>query len=194
MNAWAELRDARLEDERVLLRPLTASDRAQVHAIAFDEEIWRYFPSRVDSEAAFERFFARALEEQAAGTRVVFAVVDKALDRVAGSMSYGNLAEAELRIEIGWSWLGAAWRGSGLNTHAKRLLLRHAFERLGCERVEFKTDILNARARKGLEKIGATCEGVFRSYNFMPGGRRRDAIWYSIIKAEWPSVKARLWT
>ncbi|KJY40503.1 GCN5 family acetyltransferase, partial [Streptomyces sp. NRRL B-1568] len=99
--------------------------------------------------------------------------------RTAGSMSFGNMAEADRRLEIGWSWLGRDFRGKGVNRWAKYLLLRHAFETLGAERVEFKTDILNEQARRGLRNIGAVEEGTLRSFNFMPGGRRRDAIFYS---------------
>jgi RimJ/RimL family protein N-acetyltransferase len=107
-------------------------------------------------------------------------------------MAYGNPAEADKRLEIGWSWLGRGFRGTHINSWAKYLLLEYAFETMGCERVEFKTDILNLQARAGLTKIGATEEGVLRSYNFMPGGRRRDAIYYSVLRAEWPRVKEAL--
>jgi RimJ/RimL family protein N-acetyltransferase len=107
-------------------------------------------------------------------------------------MAYGNLSEADRRLEIGWSWLGNAYRGCGVNRWAKFLLLEHAFERLSCERVEFKTDVLNVQARKALRNIGATEEGIFRSYNYMPDGRRRDAVYYSILRREWPNVRAGL--
>lgn len=95
-------------------------------------------------------------------------------------------------MEIGWSWLGKKYRGTGVNQEAKRLLLEHAFEVLGCERVEFKTGVLNIQAEKGLLNIGATEEGVLRSYNQVLGGRRRDAIYYSILRSEWPAAKARM--
>jgi RimJ/RimL family protein N-acetyltransferase len=104
-------------------------------------------------------------------------------------MCYGNLAENEKRIEVGWSWLGRQYRGTGINKWAKHLLLEYAFEILKCERVEFKTDVLNAQARKGLENIGAKQEGILRSYNYMPDGRRRDAVYYSILRSEWNQVK-----
>ena len=123
------------------------------------------------------------------GTRLVFEFLDRATGRLAGSTAYGNMSEAERRLEIGWSWLGKAYRGTGINRSVKRLLLGHAFESLGCERVEFKTDELNLRARAGLRSIGAQEEGTLRSFNYMPGGRRRNAVYYSILKDEWPGLR-----
>ncbi|WP_425559068.1 GNAT family N-acetyltransferase [Kutzneria kofuensis] len=107
-------------------------------------------------------------------------------------MSYGNLAERDGRLEIGWSWLGRDFRGRGVNGAAKNLLLAHAFDRMGAERVEFKTDRRNEQARRGLRNIGATEEGTLRSFNPMPDGTRRDAVYYSVLRAEWPAVRQRL--
>lgn len=190
--SWTDLAAATLEDERVLLRPLAEQDREALHAVALDPDIWRYFVSRVDTDEDYHAFFDAALADQRAGRRVVFLVVDRTTGRAAGSMSFGNLAEADRRLEIGWSWLGRDFRGKGVNRRAKFLLLRHAVEVLGAERVEFKTDVLNEQARRGLRNIGAVEEGTLRSFNFMPGGRRRDAVFYSVLRAEWPGVKAQL--
>ncbi|CAL9638493.1 GNAT family N-acetyltransferase [Streptomyces sp. enrichment culture] len=190
--SWTDLAAATLEDERVLLRPLAEQDREALHAVALDPDIWRYFVSRVDTDEDYHAFFDAALADQRAGRRVVFLVVDRTTGRAAGSMSFGNLAEADRRLEIGWSWLGRDFRGKGVNRRAKFLLLRHAVEVLGAERVEFKTDVLNERARRGLRNIGAVEEGTLRSFNVMPGGRRRDAVFYSVLRAEWPGVKAQL--
>jgi RimJ/RimL family protein N-acetyltransferase len=186
---WEQLCHARLENEHVLLRPIVASDADQFRAIAFDADIWTYFVSRITNEAEFDRFMTSAVEDICARRRIAFGVISKAANRIAGSMSYGNLAEKEKRLEIGWSWLGKEFRGAGINRWAKYLLLEHAFEKLHCERVEFKTDVLNKQARRGLENIGATQEGIFRSYNYMPDNRRRDAVFYSIVKGEWPRIK-----
>lgn len=189
---WKTLAEVRLENDEVMLRRIERSDRAALSKIAFDPEIWRYFVQRVANEQDLDRFLELAIDDTAAGRRTVFAVLDKASGSLAGSMAYGNLSEPEKRLEIGWSWLGSAYRGRGTNRWAKFLLLRHAFEHLLCERVEFKTDVLNLQARKALKNIGATEEGVFRSYNTMPGGRRRDAVYYSILRSEWPIVRAGL--
>jgi RimJ/RimL family protein N-acetyltransferase len=189
---WNDLGSIVLENDAVRLRALTHDDRAMLRDIVFDPDIWRYFVAQVASEDDLGRFLETAVADTRAGRRVVFGVIDKRSGRLAGSMAYGNPAEVDRRIEIGWSWLGREFRGTHLNCATKYLLLEHAFEALGCERVEFKTDVLNLQARAGLKKIGATEEGVLRSYNVMPGGRRRDAIYYSILRAEWPRVKEAL--
>jgi RimJ/RimL family protein N-acetyltransferase len=190
--SWERIRDAKLENEHLLLRRIVAEDREQLHDIAFDPEIWRYFVSRVSTEAEFDKFMTDAIEDTDAGRRIAFCVISKSAGRIAGSMCYGNLAPSEKRLEIGWSWLGKEFRGAGINRWAKYLLLEYAFETLGCERVEFKTDVLNKQAKRGLRNIGAKEEGVLRSYNFMPDNRRRDAVYYSILKSEWPAVKETL--
>lgn len=190
--SWIDEAPAVLENEHVRLAPITSADREPLHEVAMDPDIWRYFVSRVETDAEYDKFFDATLADHAAGRRAVFIITDKASGRVAGSMSFGNLAEADRRIEIGWSWLGRDFRGEGLNRWAKFLLLEHAFERLGAERVEFKTDQLNEMARRGLRNIGAKEEGTLRSFNPMPGGRRRDAVFYSILRAEWPRVKEQL--
>ncbi|MBW7982875.1 GNAT family N-acetyltransferase [Enterobacillus tribolii] len=189
---WQTTASATLENEHVMLRPVREDDRESIRALARDSHIWRYFVFRVSSEEEFENFFNAMLSDQATGTRAVFIVVDKASGQIAGSMSFGNMVEKEARLEIGWSWLGEAFRGKGINRWAKYLLMRHAFEVLGVLRVEFKTDVLNLQARAGLRNIGAKEEGVLRSFNFMPDGRRRDAVFYSVLADEWPQVSHSL--
>ncbi|ABD12627.1 GNAT family N-acetyltransferase [Frankia sp. CcI156] len=190
--AWRTDGPAVLDNDHVRLAPVTEADREALRAIAFDPDIWRYFVFRVESDADFEAFFDASLADHRAGRRCVFVITDKRTGRVAGSMSYSNLSEPDARLEIGWSWLGRDFRGTGINRWAKVLLLEHAFERLGALRVEFKTDVLNTQARGGLRNIGAVEEGVLRSYNPMPDGRRRDAIYYSVLVEEWPIVKKTL--
>ncbi|MCH7232173.1 GNAT family N-acetyltransferase [Glycomyces sp. L485] len=191
-TAWNRTASAVLENDHVQLRPVTEAHREPLRKIAFGDGIWDYFVSRVDTAADFDALFDAMVADQAAGRRAVFTIVDKATERAAGSSSYGNMAEADRRLEIGWSWLGVDFQGQGVNRWAKYLLLQHAFEDMGAVRVEFKTDVLNARARAGLRKIGAREEGVLRSFNYMPGGRRRDAVYYSVLANEWPSVKDQL--
>lgn len=190
--SWAETAPSILDNEYVRVRPISPQDREALHAVAMDPHIWRYFVSLVETDEDYHAWFDASLADHTAGRRVVFVITDKASGRVAGSMSFGNLAETDARIEIGWSWLGQDFRGHGINRWAKYLLMEHAFERLGAERVEFKTDQLNEQARRGLRNIGAVEEGVLRSFNYMPGGRRRDAVYYSVLRAEWPEVKRAL--
>lgn len=189
---WKNINTVTLRSERLFVRPIQADDKSQLGELAKDSTIWTYFVQQINGEADLEKFMVSALTDTQAGTRIVFTILDRQSGEILGSMAYGNLSEPERRLEIGWSWLGQQHRGTGVNREAKRLLLEHAFDVLGCERVEFKTDVLNVQARKGLLNIGATEEGVLRSFNYMPGGRRRDAIYYSILKSEWPSVMARM--
>lgn len=191
-RTWVERARVRLENEYVRLTPVQEGDRDGWREQALDPDIWTHFVTRVDDEAGFERFFDSYLAASETGKRTTFTITDLVGGRIAGSMSYGNLSEPDLRLEIGSSWLGRDFRGRGVNHWAKYLLMRHAFEAMDAERVEFKTDVLNERARRGLRAIGATEEGVLRSYNVMPGGRRRDAVYYSVLRAEGPLARTRL--
>ncbi|TDD34947.1 N-acetyltransferase [Actinomadura sp. KC06] len=190
--SWTSRASAVLENDHALLTPIAEEHREPLRAVAMDPDIWRYFVALIETPEDYERYFAEALADQAAGRRAVYVITDRATGGVAGSTSFGNIQEAEARIEVGWSWLGADYRGTYLNRWAKLLMLRHAFEELGAERVEFKTDELNVQARRGLRNIGAQEEGILRSFNYMPGGRRRNAVFYSILRPEWPTVKEML--
>jgi RimJ/RimL family protein N-acetyltransferase len=190
--SWNEVAAISLENEYVLLRPVRPEDRASLHAIAMDPEIWRYFVTRIETDADFDAFFDAGIADQQAGRRVVYHITDKRAGHTAGSTSFCNMAENDGRLEIGWSWLGRDFQGTGVNRWAKFLMLRHAFEQMAAERVEFKTDRLNTQARHGLRNIGAREEGTLRSFNPMPDGRRRDAVYYSVLRAEWPHVREQL--
>ena len=189
---WAEIGAVTLENEHVLLRPVEPGDRAALHAIAMDPRIWRYFVMRIGTDADFDAFFDLGIADQLAGTRVVYLIIDKRTGAAAGSMSFCSIMEKDGRIEIGWSWLGIDAQGKGINRWAKFLMMQHAFEHMGAQRVEFKTDKLNVQARRGLVNIGALEEGTLRSFNPMPDGRRRDAVYYSVLQPEWPRVREQL--
>ncbi|MGW7290783.1 GNAT family N-acetyltransferase [Streptomyces xiamenensis] len=189
---WAQIAGTTLENDHVLLRPIVPGDREALREPAMDPRIWRYFVQRIETDADFDAFFDAALTDQDAGRRVVHHIIDKSTGRTAGSMSFCNMAEADGRLEIGWSWIGTRFQGQGVNRWSKFLMLEHAFTRLAAERVEFKTDVLNLQARRGLRNIGATEEGTLRSFNPMPGGRRRDAVYYSVLRGEWPRLREQL--
>ena len=192
--SWAEKAAVPLENEHILLRPVRSEDREALRALAMDPRIWRYFTVRVATDEDFDAFFDLGIADLEAGRRVVYYIADKRTGTVAGSMSFGNIMEKDGRLEIGWSWLGVESQGRGINRWAKFLMMQHAFEQLDAERVEFKTDRLNVQARHALLNIGAREEGILRSFNPMPDGRRRDAVYYSVLKAEWPQVKEQLLT
>ncbi|MEE1752883.1 GNAT family N-acetyltransferase [Streptomyces sp. SP18CS02] len=187
--SWDRLADLELANERVTLRRVGVADTDAFARIVYEPEIWRYFVQRIETPTDLHAFMETAIRDTLTGIRIVFAVIDNAHGGIVGSTAYGNLAAADRRLEIGWSWLHSGARRTGVNRAAKLALLDHAFGALGCERVEFKTDVLNTGARAGLAGIGAVEDGVLRSFNFMPGGRRRDVVYYSILREEWPAVR-----
>jgi RimJ/RimL family protein N-acetyltransferase len=178
-----------LENQHALLRPMQPGDVAGFREIAFDPEIWRFFIFAIANEADLTTYVSQSLQAHNAEQRVVFTIVDQATGRIAGSTSFGNFSAPDRRVEIGWSWLAPRFHGSPLNRSCKFLLFRHAFERENLARVELKTDVLNVRARRAMQKVGCTEEGILRSHTVMPGGRRRDTIYYSLLASEWPRVK-----
>lgn len=182
--------DIQLQTDQVLLVPLGKSHADPLYALARgDESMWTYFSLNLSDRLQFESWMAAAFSDKTAGTRRPFTIIDKLSGQIAGSMSIGNISLHDLRLEIGWSWLGREFRGTEVNRHAKFCLLQYAFESLHCERVEFKTDVLNQRARRGLEKIGGKQEGVLRSHMTMWNNRRRDSVYYSILKNEWHGLR-----
>ena len=178
-----------LQDARVLLRPFRQEDIPALAAIALDEEIWRYMPTRISNAQELKAWAQTVTEGYRLGSRYTFMIEDKATGQLAGSTSYGNISAPDKRLEIGWTWLSREYRGSGLNRHCKFLLLRYAFEELQMERVELKGDALNTRSRRAMLKIGATEEGTLRSHTLMHDGRRRDTVYYSILRTEWPHIR-----
>ena len=137
-------------------------------------------------------YIETALGEQARGESLPFAIAEKTTGRAIGSTRYGNIDRTHHRVEIGWTWVARDWQRTAVNTEAKYLLLKHAFETLGCMRVELKTDALNARSRAAILRIGAREEGIFRNHMITANGRIRHTVYFSIIDSEWPAAKARL--
>lgn len=178
-----------LETDKVLLRPLQHLDIASFSPITTDASVWKYFTLLLDDAAQLQRWVEMALAEREEGKRIPFTIIEKTSGAVCGSTSLGSISYFDKRIEIGWSWLAKQYQGTGINFHAKFSLLSYAFEILEFERVEIKTDNLNERAKQGLRKIGAKEEGVLRSHMQMPLNRRRDSVYFSILKNEWPGVR-----
>ena len=178
-----------LETDRVLLRPIEESDYTALLDLARDEGMWYYFTLNLADKNDLRKWMGIAFAEKASGSRRPFTIIDKATNKIAGSSSMGNIAYHDLRLEIGWSWLGKNFRGTDINRHAKFCMMNYAFEELNFERVEFKTDVLNERAKQGLRKVGGIEEGVLRSHMTMWNDRRRDSIYFSVIKNEWLQLK-----
>ena len=183
----------RLEGRLVVLEPLDAEHEAGLWEAAGAPEVWKWMPARSgESPEAFHAWMTTALGDAEAGTRVPFAVLDAGSGRPIGSSSYLTLRPEHRGLEIGHTWMTRESWGTGANAEAKLLLLEHAFEGLGCMRVEFKTDALNARARSALAAIPAQFEGIFRRHMLVRDGELRDSAYYSVIDAEWPAVKTAL--
>jgi RimJ/RimL family protein N-acetyltransferase len=181
-----------LEGRHVRLEPLSEAHHADLAAVGLDEELWRWIPTPVRTPEEMCAYIATALEEQARGVSLPFALIEKAGGRAIGSTRYGNIDRAHHRVEIGWTWVAPPWQRTGVNTEAKYLLLRHAFETLGCIRVELKTDSLNERSRNAILRVGASEEGTFRNHMITSSGRLRHTVYFSILDSEWPGVKSGL--
>lgn len=181
-----------LEGRQVRLEPLALSHEADLCEVAFDKEIWRYTTSVIEKPEDLREYMETAIRWQREGTALPFATIDKALGRAVGSTRYAGIDSANRHLEIGWTWIASDYQRTYVNTEAKYLMLRHAFENLHCLRVEFKTDSLNEKSRRALLRIGAKEEGTFRNHMIMPDGRLRHSVYYSIIDSEWPAVKAAL--
>ncbi len=185
-------RPVTLEGRHVRLEPLSLAHQDRLCAVGLDAELWRWAQTSLVTPADMRAYIETALAWQAQGTALPFAILARATGQVVGSTRYANIERAERRLEIGWTWIARAAQRTPVNTEAKYLLLRHAFEMLGCIRVEFKTDVLNERSRAALLRIGAKQEGVLRSHMITASGRVRDSVYFSIVAAEWPAVKAGL--
>ena len=181
-----------LEGRHVRLEPLAQTHHEALCAIGLDPEIWELIPYRVATPADMAAYIQTALDDQAGGTALPFVTVHAPSGQVVGSTRYMNIDVANRRLEIGATWIAGPWRRTAVNTEAKYLMLRHAFETLGCIRVELKTDALNQRSRNAIRRIGAIEEGTLRQHMITWSGRLRDSVYFSILDSEWPRVKQDL--
>ena len=181
-----------LRGRYVRLEPLTLQHCDGLSEVGLDAELWRWIPVPVLTQEHMAEYVETALKEQAAGTSLPFAQIDAATGKVIGSTRYSNIERTHHRVEIGWTWIAPQWQRTAVNTEAKYLLLRHAFETLACNRVELKTDSLNAKSRAAILRIGAQQEGIFRNHMITATGRIRHTVYFSITNEEWPGVKLRL--
>jgi RimJ/RimL family protein N-acetyltransferase len=181
-----------LEGQHVRLEPLAMLHAAGLAAVGLEEDLWKWIPTPVRTPDEMCSCVQTALNEQKSGSALPFVLMEKASGRVIGSTRYGNIERAHHRVEIGWTWVARQWQRTPVNTEAKYLLLRHAFETLQCIRVELKTDSLNERSRAAILRIGAHEEGIFHNHMITASGRIRHTVYFSILDSEWPEVKAQL--
>lgn len=181
-----------LEGRQVRLEPLSEKHHSGLCEIGLEEDLWALIPYRVTAPEEMRTYIATALAGQAAGAALPFATIAIASGKPIGSTRFMNIDTGNRRVEIGSTFIGKPWQRTVVNTEAKYLMLRHAFETWDCLRVELKTDALNWRSREAILRIGAQEEGTLRQHVVTSSGRVRDTVYFSILKTEWPGVKANL--
>jgi len=176
----------------VSLEPLAERHEAGLRAAASDSRIFSWMPYRLSEPVVFEAWFAGVREACARREMATFVTIARASGSAIGSTSYLAPRPHDRSVEIGGTWLTPAAWGTGANVEAKLLMLAHAFDVLGCVRVELKTDARNERSRRAMEALPAQFEGIHRQHMVLPDGTLRDSAWYSVIDREWPGVRAHL--
>lgn len=181
-----------LTGQLVSLEPLQLEHLSALCEFGLDAELWKWTLGVITDEAAMEKYVGSALEDQESGLAMPFVTRERDSKRIVGSTRFGNIDQANRKVEIGWTWIASAWQRTSVNTEAKLLMLTHAFEVWNCIRVEFKTDALNEKSRTALARIGAKEEGTMRNHMITESGRFRDSVYFSIIESEWRQVKSDL--
>jgi N-acetyltransferase len=182
-----------LQGRWVRLEPLAEAHVPQLAIAGRDDVIWKFMRyGHITTEPGMRAWVLELLEAQAQGTDLPFAVIHLASGAAIGSTRYLEIRRLHRALEIGGTWYALAFQRTAVNTECKYLLLRHAFEDLGCLRVQFKTDLRNERSQRALERIGAVKEGVLRNHMILPDGTIRHSVYYSMIDSEWPAIKTHL--
>ena len=182
-----------LEGEVVRLEPIAPAHEEGLWEASRDPRTWRWLSiAQPQTRAELRAYVGAALAAAADGSELPFATIRRTDDSVVGSTRFLALRPEHRSVEIGWTWLTPGAWGTGANVEAKLLMLEHAFEALGCLRVELKTDARNERSRGALAALPAQLEGVHRKHMLVRGGERRDSAWYSVLDDEWPAVRANL--
>lgn len=181
-----------LEGAHVRLEPLDVRHVEALAGVALDPGLWRWMLSDVRDRDDLERYVAKALAQRDTGRVLPFATVSRADRHAVGSTRFTRIEPAHRRVEIGASWIGTRWQRTALNTEAKYMMLRHAFEVWGCIRVAFRVDVGNLASRRAVLRLGAHEEATLRRHGIYPDGVARDVVCFSVIDEEWPAVKAHI--
>lgn len=181
-----------LQGQGIILRPLQYTDADALLRAAADGELWNLKVTVVPSATTVDAYLKKALDGREAGTVMPFVIVLKETGEVIGSTRFWKIDPLNRKLEIGSSWLSARFQKTFVNTEAKYLMLRHAFEVLDCVRVQFTTDENNQKSRNAILRLGAQQEGIVRHERIMPDGRKRNSVRFSIIDDEWPQVRLNL--
>jgi RimJ/RimL family protein N-acetyltransferase len=174
-----------IHSERVILRPMRVDDFEKMKSLTTDSKMWYYFSADLSDETILKKWIETAIADLKEHKALPLAIIDPKNENVIGTTRIGNISEGNKRVEIGWTWISKKYQGTGINGHVKRLLFEYLFSETETLRIEFKTDVLNIPAKKAMEKVGLTKEGILRSHTLMTNNRRRDTLYYSILKHEW---------
>lgn len=180
-----------LESERALLRPLSKDDEKELQEIASEESLWIYGTSDLSKPGELKRYIANAIADRNSGICAIWIIIDKKTNRIAGCTRLSEISWRDERGQIGWTWIGSDFQGSGLNRDMKFLILSFGFEQLGLNRIELKADERNHRSRQAILGIGATREGVLREHIKLHDGYIRNTVYYSILRSEWDTIKVQ---
>ena len=167
------------------MRPIQREDTGAFAALTGEKSMWVYFTRDLSVADELTNWVNEAIVQTRNKTKFIYTMIDPQTNNILGSTSFLNLSERDKRVEIGSTWIGPTFQGKGFNDRAKYLMLKHCFEDHDFERVEFKTDVLNVPARKAFVRMGITEEGILRSHTLMTNNRRRDTIYYSVLRPEW---------
>jgi RimJ/RimL family protein N-acetyltransferase len=181
-----------LEGNRVRLEPLSMDHLPRLVEIGLEGDIFRWYSQPIRTPDDMKAFIRSAMEEQEAGKSLPFATVERSLRLAVGSTRFMTIDRPNRTVEIGYTWIAPAWQRSAVNTEAKYLMMRCAFEDWGCNRVGLKTDSLNERSRRAIARVGAKEEGTLRNVVVTASGRLRHSVYFSVIREEWSEVKASL--
>lgn len=188
-----EIRPVTLTGTRVRMEPLNFEHHfSGLLEIGLDPEIWKWTLNVCANRQELREYLEEALRQQSEGSALPFATVSVESGKALGCTRFGNIEPKHRRAEIGWTWVGKPYQRTHVNTEAKYLMLKHAFETWDCRRVELKTNVLNKKSRDAMLRIGCKEEGILRKHAISDTGASRDTVYYSIIDDEWPGVKARL--
>ena len=180
-----------LENDRVLLRPLAFTDESELQAIAYDKDLWFYGLTDLSRPGELRRYIQSAIAARDEGICAVWTIIDKQTDLIAGCTRLAEISWKDERGQIGWTWIGKRFQGSGLNKAMKHLILKYGFEELNLNRIELKADERNVQSRKAIRGIGATEEGVLRQHMKLHNGYLRNSVFYSILKSEWQDIESK---
>ena len=174
-----------IHSTKVILRPMRIDDFEKMKSLTTDPKMWYYFTADLSDEVTLKKWIETAISDLNGCKALPLTIIDPANENIIGTTRIGNISKLNKRVEIGWTWISKKHQGTGINGHIKKLLFEYLFSETDTLRIEFKTDVLNIPAKKAMEKVGLIKEGVLRSHTLMTNNRRRDTLYYSILKDEW---------